>query len=318
MHRVRQLPGVEAVSAGGPLPLDDQQFIRTYGRTDEPYPLISRATMQSVLPGYLAITGMRLVAGRDFTLDDAAQERPVVIVDERIANRLFPNGAVGQQLALDRGRRAVPLEIVGVTGAVRTARIDDPSLPNIIVPYHFYGLQMPLVIKTTQPAAALAPAIRKIAHEVGTRRPIHTIRPLQDYVDLAIADRRFTMLVLTGFAMAALMLAAIGLYGTLAYLSAQRTQEFGVRMALGAPAGQILRSVAAEGLWLTAIGGALGIVGAAAVSSSLRDLLYGVTPFDGLTLAGVSGLVAMVAIAAALSPAWKASRVDPVAALRAE
>jgi predicted permease len=317
MDRVRRLPGIEAVSAGGPLPLD-VQFIRTFGRVDEPLPFVSRATMQSVLPGYLAITGVKLREGRDFTIDDVKRERPVVVIDERIAKRLFPNGAVGQRLALDRGRKPVPLEIIGVTNAVRMTRVDDDSLPHLFLPYDFYGLQMPLVIKTAQPAAALAPTIKQIAHEVGTRRPIHNIRPMQDYVDMAIADTRFTMLVLAGFAAASLLLAGIGLYGTLAYLTAQRTQEFGVRMALGASAGQILRSVAREGLWMSAIGGVVGIVAAAAVSSSLRELLYEVTPFDATTLAAVGMLVGLVSLLAALYPAWRAAGIDPAVTLRAE
>jgi putative ABC transport system permease protein len=318
MDRVRALPGVEAVSAGGPLPLEDLQFIRTFGRVDEALPLVSRATMQSVLPGYVAITGMTLREGRDFTIDDAASERPVVMIDERIASRFFPNGAVGQRIALDQGRKAVPMEIVGVVGAVRATRVDDDSLPHLLVPYHFYGLQMPLVIKTSQPAAALAPAIEQIAHDVGLRRPIHSIRPMQDYVDNALADRRFTMLVLIGFGAASLLLAAIGLYGTLAYLTSQRRQEFGVRMALGASAGRILRSVAGEGLWLSAIGGLAGLAGAVLLSSGLRELLYEVAPIDVTTLMAVSALVALVALVAAIHPAWRAAGVDPAATLRAE
>jgi putative ABC transport system permease protein len=318
MDRVRRLPGVEAVSAGGPLPLDDLQFIRTYGRVDEALPLVSRATMQSALPGYIAITGMTLRAGRDFTIDDMMNERAVVIIDERVATRLFPNGAVGQRMALDRGRKAAPVEIIGVTNAVRAMRVDDDSLPHILVPYHFYGLQMPLVIKTSQSAAALAPAMKQIAHDVGMRRPIHSIRPMQDYVDAAIADRRFTMLVLIGFGAASLLLAAIGVYGTLAYLTSQRRQEFGLRMALGASAGRILRSVAGEGLWLSALGGVVGIAGAAALASGLRDLLYDVAPFDVTTLVGVTALVAVASLLAAVHPAWRAAGVDPAATLRAE
>lgn len=126
------------------------------------------------------------------------------------------------------------------------------------------------------------------------------------------------MLVLTAFALCALLLAAVGIYGTLAYLAAQRTQEFGVRLALGATAGRVLRMVAGEGLWLTAIGAAAGLGGAVFTTSLLRDLLYGVAPLDRATLMAVVALVAAVSLVAASRPALRAARTDPAAALRAE
>jgi ABC-type antimicrobial peptide transport system permease subunit len=144
------------------------------------------------------------------------------------------------------------------------------------------------------------------------------MRPMQDIVAASIDTTRFTMLVLSGFAVAALVLAGVGLYGTLAYLTSQRTQEFGVRLALGASAAGILRLVVREGLVLTATGTALGLAAAVAVTRTLRGLLYGVTPLDGATIAGVVALLGAVAAMAIVWPAWRASRVDPTTALRAE
>jgi ABC-type antimicrobial peptide transport system permease subunit len=144
------------------------------------------------------------------------------------------------------------------------------------------------------------------------------MRPMQDIVAASIDTARFTMLVLSGFAVAALVLAGVGLYGTLAYLTSQRTQEFGVRLALGASAAGILRLVVGEGLVLTATGTALGLAAAVAVTRTLRGLLYGVTPLDGATIAGVVALLGAVAVMAIVWPAWRASRVDPTTALRAE
>jgi ABC-type antimicrobial peptide transport system permease subunit len=141
---------------------------------------------------------------------------------------------------------------------------------------------------------------------------------MQEIVQASIDTTRFTMLVLTGFAIASLLLAGVGLYGTLAYLTSQRTQEFGVRLALGASAPAILRLVIGEGCVLTALGTALGLAGAMAVTRTLRGLLYGVTPLDGVTIAGVVALLGAVALAAVGLPAWRASRVDPTTALRAE
>jgi ABC-type antimicrobial peptide transport system permease subunit len=141
---------------------------------------------------------------------------------------------------------------------------------------------------------------------------------MRHYVDASVADTRFTMLVLAGFAAASLLLAAVGLYGTLVYLTSQRRQEFGIRMALGASATRIMRAVAGEGLLLAATGAALGFAGAAAVTGALRGLLYNVTPFDSVTLLTVASVVGVSAVIAAGHPAWRASQMDPSSALRAE
>ena len=316
--RVARLPGVEAVSAGGPMPFEGYTFSRTYGRPTDPQPFLSRATLQSVFPGYLGITRTGLRAGRDFTMDDLVNERQVIIVDHRLANELWPEGAVGQRLGVTRGRSFVTFEVIGVTNPVRVTRVRDEGTPHMFVPYHFQTIEMALVVKTRESAAALGPAIKQAVESLGTRRPVYDIRPMQFYVDRSIGDARFTMLVLVGFGGAALLLAAVGLYGTLSYLTAQRTQEFGVRMALGATAGRILRAVATEGVRLSAIGGAIGMAGAMTTSAVLRDLLYGVAPDDTTTLLSVTTLVAVVAIIAAIRPAWVAAKTDPCSALRAE
>jgi predicted permease len=318
LDRVRALPGVEAVSLASPLPFDEHQFTRTYGRSGENDVLLSRATLQTVFPGYLEISGTKLRAGRDFTADDLMNQRPVVIIDERMAAELWSQGAVGQRLTVSRGRAVASLEVIGVANHVRMKQVREDSLPTMLVPYHFFPLEMALVIKTKASAEAIAPAVKQAVESLGTRRPVYDFRPMRRYVDHSIGDARFLTLVLIGFGAASLLLAAVGLYGTLAYLTSQRTQEFGVRLALGASAGRIVRSVAGEGLRLTALGAAAGFAGAAAVSSWLGDLLYEVTPFDGTTVLGVCVLVGAVAVVAALYPAWRAAGVDPVVALRAQ
>ncbi len=164
----------------------------------------------------------------------------------------------------------------------------------------------------------IGPEIRRVVEALGTNRPVVDIRPMQDYVDMSVGDTRFMMLMLTAFAAASLLLAGIGMYGTLAYLISQRTQEFGVRMALGATAASVMGLVAREGALLSAIGAAIGMAVALAVSGSLRGLLYGVAPIDSTTVLAVASLIAIVAIAAASVPAWRAARVDPTTALRAE
>ena len=316
LDRVRAIPGVEAASAGSPPPFHSLQFTRFYGRYSDGPPS-STATLQSVLPGYLPITGTRLLAGRDFTDDDIRHRRPVVIVDSRIARELWPGGAVGQHLALS-GRPVWNLEVIGVTEPVRVTDVRDDRVPHVFIPYHRFAIEMALVIKTDLPAAALAPAIRRAAAEAGTDRAVFDVWPMQTYVDRSIASTRFMMLVLSGFACAALLLAGIGLYGTLAYLTSQRAREFGVRLALGASRRQILMLVSREGLALTAAGIVAGLAAAMAVAQLLRSLLFGVGPLDPATLAGVTALVAVIAMAACMRPAWTAGTTDPTNALRAD
>jgi putative ABC transport system permease protein len=144
------------------------------------------------------------------------------------------------------------------------------------------------------------------------------IRPMRDYIAASMNDTRFIMLILTGFALASIVLAAIGLYGTLSYLASQRTQEFGIRMALGASASRVVSGVAREGLLLAAVGAALGFAGAMATAQVMNRLLYDLSPWDGTTLVAAAVVIVITALAAAGHPAWRASRVDPTVALRAE
>jgi predicted permease len=313
--QVRQIPGVVEVSAGGPLPLDGWAQTRTYAHPQDTS-ATSRATMQSVFPGYLHVTRTPLLAGRDFTDDDIEQQRNVVIVEERIAAQVWPQGAVGRRLALGRGRGLVELDIIGITRSVRATSVREEPLPHLFLPYHLWAGGQALVIRTPLSAAALGPAVKQGVEALGTRRPVFDIRPMQDYVDESVGDTRFAMLVLVGFAAAAILLAAVGLYGTLAYVASQRRQEFGVRMALGASAMRVMRGVASEGLWLAAIGAALGLAGALATMGLLEGLLYHVTPFDGVTLITVTVLVALTALVAATIPAWRASQTNPSLVLR--
>jgi predicted lysophospholipase L1 biosynthesis ABC-type transport system permease subunit len=229
---------------------------------------------------------------------------------------LWQGDAIGKRLSLEYSKQ--PLEVVGVAGHIRARDIRDADTQMIYVPSHLYEIEQTLVVKTRVPLSTIGPAIKRAVEALGPGRPVFDMRPMQDIVAASIDTTRFTMLVLSGFAVAALVLAGVGLYGTLAYLTSQRTQEFGVRLALGASAAGILRLVVREGLVLTATGTALGLAAAVAVTRTLRGLLYGVTPLDGATIAGVVALLGAVAAMAIVWPAWRASRVDPTTALRAE
>jgi putative ABC transport system permease protein len=313
---VKQLPGVEDASAASVMPYVMPNG-RQFGRDGDPSSLMI-ANQQSVAPGYLGVIRARLLEGRDVTADDIRQNRLVAIIDQRLAAKLYPEGAVGQKLATTMGPKPASLEIIGVMAPVRAAKVSDADVPHVFLSYNVMQSDPWLAIRTRASAAALAPDIRRVVEALGSRRPVVDIRPLKDYVDQSYGDTRFTMLLLSAFAAASLLLAGIGMYGTLAYLMSQRTQEFGVRIALGADARAVVGLVAREGVMLTAVGGVLGLALALGLSGGLRGMLYGVAPTDGVTVAGVIALMVSVALAAASVPAWRAARVDPTIALRSE
>jgi putative ABC transport system permease protein len=318
LDRVRTLPGVESVSAASPLPLASYQETRRVGRADQPGAPPTLATQQFAIPGYLGVIGTPLIEGRDFTAADLAPGRAVTIVDEGMAKRLWPEGAIGKFLAVYRTGRQDNLEVVGVTAAVRVTRVRDETIPHYMMPYGDYPGEMSLLVKTRATAAAMAPGIRAaVAAAKGGRAPFD-IRPMSDYVADSIGDTRFLLLVLAAFAAASVLLAAVGLYGTLAYLTARRTREFGIRLALGSSVQAIVGIVVRESVLLATAGAAVGLVVVTAITGAIRELLYGVRPMDGVTLAGVVVLVALVALGAASVPAWRVARIDPQTSLRCE
>jgi predicted permease len=314
--RVRELPGVEGASVGGPPPLAPVRSTLRFWRSDDREGTSSLGSHQSVMPGYLGVMGIPLRSGRDISDEDIVRRRRVAVVDERLAAQLWQGDAIGQSLSVEYSKQ--PLEVVGVAAHIRARDIRDAGTSLIYVPSHVYEIEQTLVVKTPAPLSIVAPAIKQAVEALGPGRPVFAIRPMEEIVRASIDNTRFTMLVLSGFAVASLVLAGVGLYGTLAYLTSQRTQEFGVRVALGATASTILRLVMREGCLLSGLGATLGLAGAMAVTRVLRGLLYGVTPLDGLTIASVAALVAGVALVAVGVPAWRAARVDPVTALRAE
>ncbi len=314
LDRVRALPGVQAVSAASPLPLEPNQEKRRVGRVDQPDAPPILATQQGVVPGYLGVIGTPLRAGRDFTYDDVTARRSVTIIDERLAKRLWPEGAIGKRLAVYRTGWRNDLEVVGVTVPVRSTRVRDENVPHFMMP----SIEMSLVIKTRERAERMAPGIQFAVDAAHVGRAAFDIRPMSDYVSDSIGDTRFILFVLAAFAGASVLLAAAGLYGTLAYLAAQRTREFGIRLALGSSVRAIVAIVMRESVLLAVAGVVLGLLGSVAVTRAIQRLLYGVRPLDGVTLLGVVGLVGIVALVAAGVPAWRAARIDPQALLRSE
>jgi putative ABC transport system permease protein len=209
--------------------------------------------------------------------------------------------------------------VIGVVRHVRTETLRDTGKPQVYLPYHAYPLfDMAVVVKTAGDPLRSAAAVRREIDALGGGRPVHTIRPMEGYVADVIAESRFALVLLCIFAGLALVLSAIGLYGVVSYGTAQRTREIGVRVALGAARGDILRLVLGEGLRWTAVGVALGLFGSVAVTRYLSALLFNVSPTDPATMIGVAMLLASVAAIACYIPARRATLIEPSVALRTD
>jgi predicted permease len=264
---------------------------------------------------YFRTMEIPLVRGRFFTdFDSMPDAQPVAIVDDRFADRFWP----GQD---PRGKRVWTnpkrqLAIVGVVGSVKQYGLDVEG--RIVVYYSAAGPLPYLVARTSADSTAAVQAIVKQVHAVDPTVPVYDVRSMQDRVSDSLARQRFSMLLLGAFAMAALLLAAVGLYGVLAYLVSQGTRDIGVHMALGAQRSRIMRMVIRHGLELTFAGIFLGLAGAAALTRVMTSLLFGVGTLDLATFTGVSALLASIALLACCVPVSRALRVDPVVAQREE
>jgi putative ABC transport system permease protein len=261
-----------------------------------------------------------LLRGRVFTDSDTANSPQVMVVSNAFAKFYFPNeDAIGKRIIMD-GDDKTPIEIIGVVDDVRRNGLDQGVEPEMYVSY----VQKPdrrlnLVIRsTTEDASQLAQAARAEVKAFDPRQIIWRAQTIEQLLGTSVAPRKFNMLLLGIFAGVALVLAAVGLYGVMSYSVSWRTQEIGIRMALGAKRTDVLRMVVRQGMTMTLIGLALGLIGVFGLSRVIAGLLYGVSPTDPLTFIGVSIVLLMVALLACLIPARRATRVDPIVALRSE
>ena len=259
--------------------------------------------------------------GRAFTENDAEKAMPVVVVNETFARTFFPGEDVlGRRVRAPGRTEPGPwLTVVGVVGDTRQRSLLTDPPPMVYRPM----LQAPsadftFLIRGTPPAAELAPRIDHEVRAVDPELPIYAVRSLESAIAASVAERRFVMRLLGLFALAALLLAGIGVYGVIAYSVVQRTREIGIRMALGARPADVRRMLLVEGVRLAVLGVALGIAGALLLTRAMSALLYGVGPRDPLTFASVPAVLGIVALAACFFPARRASRVDPMTALRSE
>ncbi|MEX2262610.1 MAG: ABC transporter permease [Bryobacteraceae bacterium] len=314
---VRVVPGIEAASITDALPLDSNRSwsVRAKG---QPPDQSQDALIKVIGPGLLETMQTPLIAGREFTDHDDTNSRPVALVNETLAERLWPGRDPLLGTLLNGNRE---LQVVGVVADVRHLSVEESAGPEFYLPILqiLDGTMSPsLVVRTGRPFADVSPALRKALAEVAPDLPTIGFRPLKQIVDRAVSPRRFFVNLLAAFAAAALALAAIGIYGVISYSVTRRTAEIGIRMALGASEGRIRASVVGETLRLALAGIAIGAAGAVALSSLLASLLFGVSPGDPWTYAGAAAILLLVAIAAAFVPAFRASRISPITALRAD
>jgi putative ABC transport system permease protein len=320
LERLAETPGMEHVGAVYPLPMGGEGWSGTIHiqglvvRPGEPEP---HAELAVSMPGYFRTLGISLVAGRDFTMQDDADAPLAAIVDESLARRYWPNeNALGKGIST-YGETGPWYTVVGVVGHVRNAGPADAGEPQLYVPLLQHG-QRPLFLVARgrdgilPEAATLRSAVRALDAEL----PMARVRAMDDIVARALAPQRFNLLLLSIFAATSLLLAAIGLYGVMSYLVAQRVHEIGIRLALGGGPSSVLRLVIGQGLLITVIGLVVGLAAAAALSGVTGRLLFAVRGTDPLTYAIISIVLMSVALIACLVPARRATRVPPIEAMR--
>ena len=332
MRRVATLPGVEGVSVTTGFPLgrggENGYWIEGQPEPRQPgdWPV---AVTQSVSEDYHQTLGIALLTGRQFTKQDTADAPPVVMVDEDFVRRHFPNGqpsgVIGQRLRF--GGDGEPWrEVVGVVRHVRHFGLDEEGRAGIYRPWTQinpkwladFTRAMDLVVKTSAEPIGLVPAIKREVQAVDKDQPLANVRTLESLVIQSIAPRRFSLVLLGIFALLALLLGAIGLYGVMSYAVTQRTREIGIRTALGAQQSDVLKLVVGRGMKLALVGVGVGLAGSFALTRVMSSLLFGVSTTDPATFAAVTLLLTSVALVACYIPARRATKVDPMIALRYE
>ncbi len=261
-----------------------------------------------------------LITGRNFTVSDRNKTQTVAVIDQTLARRYWPDeNPLGRQVKFGFGAGIQGVTIVGVVGDIKSDGFDAPSVPHIYVPLgQFAPVNAVVFLRSRGDAGNLGEAVRREVEKVDPSIPVHSISSMDQIIARSMADRRFTLELLGIFAAVALLLAAIGIYGMMAYSFSQRTHEIGIRIALGAQRMDIFRLAVGEGMQLVAIGLVLGLVGAAGLTRFVRTMLFGVSPADPITFAAISAALAAVAFLACYIPARSATRVDPLIALRDE
>ncbi len=334
LSRLETVPGVRSAGAARALPMTGQLEIGDWSFVEEGHfsnpPLPSEwtaADWQVVTPGYFRTMGIPVLQGRGVEPSDRLGMPGVIVINQTLARQMWPNGdAVGRRLLLGGGETdSIYRTVVGVVGDVRHRGLSADPRPEMYLPHEQFPAgsgtatnSLYLTIRTAGEPTAVAPAVRAAVAALDPDVTVSEVQTMEQALGSWAGERRFTMLIVTAFACAALLLGAVGIYGIMAHLVMQRTREIGIRIALGAVPREILRLVLSQGALLAGLGIAVGVIGALAATRLLTGLLFHVRPTDPITFAGTALLLALVAAIASLVPALRATRVAPIEALRAE
>ncbi len=327
LRRVDEIPGVESAGMISFLPLSTSGMKFSFSVEGHASPTdlnLPFALYRAVSPDYFRATGIPLQRGRFFDTHDVPDATPVVVVNRRLAEHFWPGEEpTGKRIKVGPADSPNPwATVIGVVGDVRQAGLYGDQQFEMYAPYaqerRSWLAPRDLVVRANRDAASLAGAVRQAVWAVDKDQPVSDVRTMDQVFAAAISRERFQMLLLALFATLALVLACVGLYGVISYAVAQRTHEIGLRMALGAQPRDVLRLVIRQGMVLTFAGLLLGTVGALAATRVMTELLYGVTSTDAVTFVGVGGLLVLVAFLACFIPARRATKVDPLVALRYE
>jgi predicted permease len=328
VDRVRQLPGVRAAGAARSLPLGST--IGDFGLVVEGYVppagTSAKGDWQIVTDGYLEAMGERVVRGRGITAADAPTSMLVALINEEMGRRYWSGrDPIGGRIKVGGNPNRPWVTVVGIVADVKHNGLTAPVKEKFYVPHTQWDKAtgfpirgMTLVVKTTGDPAAQAATVRQEVRAMDATLPVADVRTMTDVLGATLSAPRFTGMLLGIFAGLALVLSAIGIFGVLSYLVSRRTREIGIRVAIGAGRGEVLRLVLQQGLVLALVGVVIGMAVAASLTRLMRGLLHGVTPGDPLTFAFVGIALSLVAILASAVPAWRATRVNPVAALKTE
>lgn len=321
LERMKSLPGVQAVGITHSMPLVSDYVL---GFNIEGRPAIAPSDLPSlnyyaVTPDYFRAMGIRLVRGRVFTPQDDAKAPRVAIINETMARQFFPNeDPIGKRINITNGPDTWR-EIVGIVGDIKQYGVDKTTSAQGYEPFAqvpFTSLNV--VLRTNGSPAALLSSLRPAVYAIDKDQPVGIIRPLEEIMSESIARQRFAMLLLTVFSSVALVIAAVGIYGVMAYNVVQRTGEFGIRMALGAQQRDVLRLVLTQGGKLIGLGLVIGLLATLAASRAMGSMLFNTSAYDPVTLTSITLLLGAVALVACFFPANRATKVNPIEALRTE
>jgi putative ABC transport system permease protein len=331
LERVRILPGIVASGVIDDVPLGaggSHQPIAVEGRPVVPMSEQPEVDVRLITDGYMNAFRIPILRGRDFDDTDVAGRPATTLISASLAKEFWPGqNPIGKHITLTFFPGVVR-QVVGVVGDVKADGLDQTRPPvTLYVPFRqiftpagemWRSFPMTLVVRSSSNPASIASAVSSAVHEVDGTMPIRDVRTMDQLVTNSLSQRRFTLSLLSAFALLALVLAAIGIYSVLSYSVKRRVQEIGIRLALGARLSDVLRMIVFEGMRPTLVGVIVGTVGALAVARVMSSLIYGVKPTDLLTFLSVAVVLAMVALFATIIPAYRAAKVDPMVALRYE